>query len=821
MVYKSFSQSVSGFIYDEENTPIPFANVYIKNLQTGTASDAQGRYFFQFNEHGSYQIVVTALGFQDQEISFVIKDNSTIVKNIWLKQKSELLNELVVKGKGKDPAYEIIRKSIENRQKWNKQIKKSKCKVYIKAKEVISDREKKRRAKKNQQESVIQENENPDVFEKDDKQNKAEINKIAHGTNMLEINMDRHYLYPNKVKEIRTAFKKYGSSYGLFFTNTIENEFNFYDGLMKLPKLNEVPLISPLNTISFVTYKFELIETHLENGFLVHKIKMSPRKRGNANFSGFIWIQDSTFHLKKVDLNVHKGGLLIYDDFNIKQEYVFIHDTILVTKRQEFNYYSKTNKRKFRGQTIVNYSDYDLSPSFSKKHFKNEVGVTTKEAYERDSSYWDKIRPEPLTKEEQRFQKIRDSIYELTHSEKYLDSVDSVYNRITPLDILWDGVYFTNRKIKRFWGVSSLAGLLDPFEIGGVRVGPNLVYFKKFENEQYFRFDGQVNWSIQQNWDTKGYISSSYRYDPMRSGIISFYGGRQFDLVVINDALSNLFVRNNWIENDFLIFNHQRELINGLFLNTRLSLSERRSIENYNFWEATDSLFGGNNIVPFQTYQTSKIGFRLSFTPFQKFLREPYRKIILGSNWPTFSILYETGIPDLFGSDINFDFVEAEIKQEFQLYTLGTSSYKINAGKFVNTNDLRYVDYKIFPRGDKWFFASLMQSMQIQDTSLFVTDSYIKAHFIHHFNGAIINFLPLIKNLGIKTVVGTSGLYIPEDNYQYWEAFGGVERTFKIDRRRLRLGVYFVDAISNYSIIKPRIKFAINFYSMRDNSWGY
>lgn len=814
------AQSVSGFVYDEENTPVPFANVYIKNLQTGTSTDVQGRYFYQFSQHGVYQLVITALGFEDQEISLVINENKTYIKNIWLKHDAEVLNEIVVKEKSKDPAYGIIRKAIDNREKWNTQISSSTCKVYIKAKEIISEREKKRRARK-QKNQDIQEKENPDVFEEEERKKKQEISKIANSTNMIEIDMIRHYQAPNKIKEVRTGFKKYGSSYGLFFKNTIENEFNFYDGLVKVSKLNEVPLISPLNTISFVTYKFELLETVFEDGHLLHKIKVEPRKKGNANFTGIIWVQDSTFHLKKVDLSIYKGGLIIYDEFNIKQEYEFIEDSVLIIKRQEFNYSSKTKNSKFKGQTIVRYSDYDLSPNFPKKFFKNEVGVTTKEAYERDSSYWDKIRPEPLTKDEQKFQKIKDSIYELTHSEKYLDSIDSVFNKITPLDLLWDGVYFTNRKEKRFWGFSSLAGLIDPFEIGGIRIGPNVTYFKKFENEKFFRFDGQVNWSIQQNWDTKGYISTGFRYDPMHNGVVSFYGGRQFDIVVMNDALSNLFVRNNWIENDFLIFGHQRELLNGLLFNTVLSLSERRSIEGYNFLSITDSLFGVNDVTPFQTYQTTKIGLRLSYTPFQKYMKEPYRKVILGSDWPTFSVLYEKGLNGLLGSDINFDYIEGEIKQNFQLYTLGTSSYKLNAGKFINTNDLRYVDYKIFPRGDQWFFASLMQSMQIQDTSLFVTNSFMKAHFIHHFNGAIINFLPLIKKLALKTVVGTSALYIKELNYKYWEWFGGIERTFRIDRRRLRLGVYVVDAVSNYSSITPRIKFAINFYSVRDNTWGY
>ena len=131
------------------------------------------------------------------------------------------------------------------------------------------------------------------------------------------------------------------------------------------------------------------------------------------------------------------------------------------------------------------------------------------------------------------------------------------------------------------------------------------------------------------------------------------------------------------------------------------------------------------------------------------------------------------------------------------------------------------MDYKIFPRGDQYFFASLMQSMQIQDTTLFANDLFVQAHYVHHFNGAFMNLIPLVNKLGIHTVVGASGLWIKDSQYQYGEWFGGVERYFKASRARWRIGIYYVDAVSSIGRIEPRIKFAINRYSLRDQSWGY
>ena len=237
-----------------------------------------------------------------------------------------------------------------------------------------------------------------ELFDEATKKKEREISKLAYSINMMEVKMDRHFQYPNKLKEIRTAYKKYGNTFGLFFKNTIENEFNFYDNLMDLYKLNTVPLVSPLNSLSVLTYKFKLIETKFDSGIMVWKIEVTPRKKGNSTWEGHIWIRDNTFNIDKVDLSLQKGGLLKYNEFRIQQEYAFNEDSVLLTYKQVFDYVEKSGRTSFAGKTTVVYSNYELDVTFPKRYFSNEVGVTTAEAYERDSSYWDRIRPEPLTK---------------------------------------------------------------------------------------------------------------------------------------------------------------------------------------------------------------------------------------------------------------------------------------------------------------------------------------------------------------------------------------------------------------------------------------
>lgn len=827
--YSVLSQTVTGYVFDENNAPVPFANIYVKASQQGTSTDGEGKYTYQFTNHGIYDIIVTAIGFETQEFTISLEDNREVVKNIWLKTDVKQLKEVIIRSKGRDPAYGIIAKAIDNKKRWDTQIQSSKCEVYIKGKEVISEKEKKKRERKKKQEErqkkseeAAKEKTDEELFDEATQKQQREINKLAYSINMMEVKMNRHYQYPDKVKEIRTAYKKYGNVFGLFYKNTIENDFNFYDNLMNLYKLNDVPLVSPLNVLSVLTYKFKLIETKFDSGIMVWKIEVTPRKKGNATWEGHIWIRDNTFNIDKVDLSLHKGGLIKYNDFRIQQEYAFNEDSVLLTYKQVFDYVEKAGRTSFTGQTTVVYSNYELGVTFPKRYFSNEVGITTAEAYERDSSYWDRIRPEPLTVKEQRFQFVKDSIYDFVNSPAYLDSVDSVFNKVTFLDVAWNGVGFRNRAKKQSWWLGSLPTLIGIDPLGILRLGPGASYYKRFENEKALSVSGDLSMGLL-NKDVKGSFNTWFKYDPKHLGSVSFRAGKDFDILALSDAVTSLFDRGNYIETSYFSVSTRRELVNGLYGSLSYAYDNRTSIEDYKFASFLDTIFRGqaNVAVGFDGYQTSRIILGLSYTPFQKYMMEPKRKVVLGSKWPTFALSYQKGVKGLFNSVVDYDFLELGITHSFKVRTLGTSSYRFNAGKFLNTKNLKEQDYKRFNRSDRWFFASFLTSMQLQDTTLRVDDSYFKFNYIHHFNGAIINFVPLVKRLGIHTVAGTSGLLIPQSNYRYIEIFAGVERTFKISRVRFRLGVYGVEAASNYNSIDPRIKFGINFYSFKNDDWGY
>jgi hypothetical protein len=202
-------------------------------------------------------------------------------------------------------------------------------------------------------------------------------------------------------------------------------------------------------------------------------------------------------------------------------------------------------------------------------------------------------------------------------------------------------------------------------------------------------------------------------------------------------------------------------------------------------------------------------------------MREPNRKVILGSKWPTFYAFYQRGIPKLFGSDVDHEYGIIGLFQSFQIGTIGSSNYHIRAGKFLSSKNLKDADFKYQRRSTPFWFSNPLYSYQNQDSSLPSKEYYLEAHFVHHDNGAIINKIPFMKKTGIGLVFGTSALYVAEYNYRYYEVFGGLERNFKFSKRRLRVGIYGVASDGNK--VNSQLTYKISFAVLDDRNmkWNF
>lgn len=793
------AQSISGYVLTEDNDPIPYVNIFVKELNTGTSTDNQGRYFLNIDV-GDYLVVFSSVGYETKSITMVVRD-APIVKNVYLKASNRELEDIVVRASRKDPAYEIIQKVIDNRKSYLAQVTSSKRKVYVKATEQVDIKE---RERKKEKKMAIDASADYISFGP-----KKEIDPRSN-LNMVEMYLELNYKSPDHYKEERTGHTAYGNQNGLFLPQFSETDFNFYHNQVELTGIAEAPMISPISRTAILAYKYKLESSTKEGPYLVHKIKVIPRKTSNSSAGGYLYINDRLWNINRLDLTLPKGSLKFYDQFRLKQDYQQIEDSLWIPFRQEFIYETKQGRYKnFKGSTVLHYSEYEKNYVFPKKFFGNEVASTTKEALERDSSYWNSTRPEALTTEQMAMIHYRDSIESVHKSQDYLDSLEAQYNKITLGEALIHGFGFRNTAQKRHLFVSSLLSLVNFEVIGGWRLGPYFFYNKLWENGKLLSTSSNFSIGLK-NTDLQGNARIWYRYDPFRLGSIQLRIGRNFASINSYDAYLNQLKRSNFILNDHIGFTHRIELFNGFYLHTEANLNDRKSIEDYNSTTFITDIINDEDPLAFENYQAFVTDLKLSYTPKQKYMREPNRKVVLGSSFPTFSATHKKGWPGPFSSDINFDYLDLTVEQDIVLGIFGNSKYSLQLGKFINTKDLRFVDFKRFRESDPYLYSDPLHSFQLLDTSLITTDLFFEAHHIHHFNGALVNNIPLIKKLKVRVVAGIGVLWVKENNYRHEELFAGLERVFKIGaRRRLRLGIYGVVSESNQT--KPATDFKISF----------
>jgi hypothetical protein len=793
---------VRGVITDENNSPIPNVKVFVKNAaEMRTVANTNGRYEMALMP-GEYFLIFSALGFDERETYISISDLDLTRDFQLFSSRIKDFEAIDVSVKKANPGRDIMLKVVNNRDKINQWNYPHIVDVYIKATEKIE----------------IKENTKKEEGTREPSFEEKERNEDANKMNLVEVQLTRNYAPGNKVKEIRNAYTLRGNAKTLYYTTTVKSNFNFFQNLLHLDDLHQTPVSSPISTPGILSYRYKLESKSEENGQIISKIKISPRNMATTTLEGYIWVIDSLWLIQKLELNMSKGNLLIYDNFKIYQEYDHPGDSICLLTKQVLSYNVKYKSEASDYKTEALFSNYNFDPKFDRKFFSTELAVTTKEAYEKDSLFWKDNRPASLTQEEQRFIIIKDSIKDARNRVEYLDSIDAIFNKITVLKVLWFGVEFRNRFKKTQWSLGSLATLIQPIFIAGPRITPSIDYFKKWNDERTLDAYTRISYGILNN-DIKGDSWWKYKFDPFHLGYIRGSINHDFDIIRGYDAITQVYKRDNFIEATRMSFSFEYELLNGLYFGTEASFAERRSLKGYNFATLLDDVIPNNEPTDFSSYQAYIMDFSLSYTPQQKYMREPYRKVILGSAWPTFTLMYERGIPKIFGSDVDHEYLNFSIDQSLKIGTLGTTSYRVAAGKFISARSLKDADYKFQRRSDPIWFSNPLYSFQGLDSTMPTKDYIFEAHFVHHDNGAIINKIPFMKKTRIGLVFGGGAMYVKENNYQYYELIAGLERNFKLARRRLRIGVYSFVADGNK--MDTKVGWKVSFAILNDRSMKY
>jgi hypothetical protein len=790
---------VYGKITNNKLEALPNASVHLKTSSVGTLSKDDGSYEL-FISQGTYEVVVSMVGYKTRILPMVVNDET--LQNIILEDDEEksTLSEVVIKVKSKDRADEIMKKLVDNKENINNAANIYSYKAYIKA---------------SLQDSTFADKKAEDTA------TKKEPSVLIVTEIFLKVDKDGD----NRIKEERLGVKVSGNPRRLFYQSTTDGDFNFYNNLITIPSISPTPFVSPVSGTGLLAYKFKTLRIERRGREKLYTISVKPKALTNATIEGEITVSDSTWSILYCRFRFPQYHLQEYSFFEVEQRHDFIDNKAWLLNQQKFTYYTEGRNKIISGQTVVNYSDYELDKKFDKRYFNSEVSITTERAYNQDSAFWKAARKQALSAKEADFMRYRDSLFAITQTRAYLDSTDKEMNRITWKKIGFFGQTLYNRDKERSWYLPPLISLYSPFAFGGGRINAAIGYGKFYHTRKNLFFNASLSYGLRNN-DINGSVDLNRKYNPFNRGYYTASVKREFQFIYEGDAYINMIKRSNIYLNNAVSVGHGLEIFNGLFLHNELSIALRRSVSNYKTGNLVDSLLGdvlnNNQPVPFQPYNALYGKVRLEYTPFQKYRREPFEKIILGSKWPTVYVEWRKGIKNILGSEVDFDYIEAGLLQRLNLGLLGLSNYTVSTGSFLNTAGLRLIDYSFQRRGDPLLFMNPHRSFQALDSTFPVFKRFYEAHYVHEFNGFLLNKIPLLKKLKLREIAGAGFLFTQERNLRYGELFAGIERAFQSPFNPLdkfKVGVYVVTSAANKFSNPIQFKVGFTTWSKRSGKW--
>ncbi|UAY51031.1 DUF5686 and carboxypeptidase regulatory-like domain-containing protein [Ferruginibacter albus] len=794
---RSSAQKIYGIVLNNTGDLLPYSSISIKGTTIGAGANVNAKFSISVSP-GTYTVVCQHIGFAAQEKSITVGKGEEVNTSFVLSEQKYTMKEVIVKTNGEDPAYEVIRQAIKKREEYNKQVNSFQCELYSKNLIKLKNLPGKIFGKK---------------ISEDDK---TEMGVDSTGKGIIylsESNSKISFQQQDKLKVEVTSTRVSGSNdFGFTFLTFI----NLYQNNVTLftDKFNPRGFISPIANGALNFYKYKFLGSFWENGKEINAIKVIPKRAYEPLFSGIINITEGDWRIHSVDLVLTRTTQLqILDTLKLTQFHVAVTDDVWRVKNQLINFDLNQLGIGLGGNFLSVYSNYSIDPSFPKKYFDNVIIKYDTGVNKKPKTFWDTSRPVPLEREEALDYEVKDSLFDKNSDTAWtqakVDSLKRKQGPLKPYTVIWQGIDRTHYSVtNRYdWGVEALLPVLEYNPAEGFALNINGFYRKTIGKQKTrLSIEPHVRYGFS-NTHLNGWLDINFRQrgldedQKIKRQLWSFSGGkrvsqfnRDYNLSTLNSSLSTLLWGDNYIkfyENYFGSITYARRLENGLRLSVNALYEDRLPMDNTtDFTIFTKSSIKITPNYPFQRIpsqitrsQALLLSATVSFKPGQKYIQFPDRKVSLGSNYPTFTFNYTKGVPDIFGSDADFDKWKLEVNDDVNFKLAGLLKYRVAIGGFINNRSVDIQDYQHFNANNSVLAGAYVSSFQL--ANYFVnstTDKFFSfVNIDHHFNGLLTNKIPLIKKWDWNLTAGANALYVNKDNH-YEEVFIGLENILKIFR---------------------------------------
>ncbi|WGK65482.1 DUF5686 family protein [Croceiramulus getboli] len=780
---------VGGYVYDDLGNPIPYANVVYVGSTEGTITNEEGRFYLESDDTYS-AIKVSFIGFASREIELEKRVNYNM--SIVLEQEAESMSEVVVysgkQPKKNNPAIDILRKIWANkRQNGLSQVKQYKYDKYEKVEFDLNTIDS----------ALINSkifNGIEFIFEKTD------TSRITGKTYLpVFINEARSTVFGDnllgKEKEDLLGNKNSGFDNNqtiISFVNDLYSDFNIYDNYLKF---FDKSFTSPLSRTGIQTYNYILSDSAYIDNKWCYNIIYYPRRKNELTFKGDFWVNDSTWAVKEINMQVSKSANINWvKEIYIEQEFEVLNDSVFLITRDyflsDFALRKKEEARGIYGKRTTLYDNYEFDNEKDPEFYNKRVYDYDYEVYNRPDEFWDENRMESLNQDEKGIYKMLDTLKTVPRF-KTLYNVGSVlasgYWEFPALNFDFGPVFSTfgfndveGLRIRA--GGRTYFGQNDPWRLEGF----GAYGFK----DQKFKFGLSGKWLLDKK--SRFIISGGYRQDVEQTGASLTTStdvlGRNLassSLITVgnNDQLTSVKLANVAIE---------AEPLKNLVLRTDFTY---RTLESAS---PTFSLEYFTNEARTETsgrIEQAEIATSAIWEPGKRTAKYGVERMVANEWFPTVFVGYTRGIKGVLDSDFDYSKVQMSYRQPWRVGGVGVLSTTIEAGKTFGEVPLGLLS--VIP-GNQTLFSIYGTFPQLNFYE-FVTDEYATLHVEHNFGGRIFSRIPFLKKLNLREIIGfraamgrisdenillnaSDQVYLAPNATPYYEYSVGVGNIFRIFR---------------------------------------
>jgi hypothetical protein len=402
---------VSGEVFDDQGSPVPFANIVFVGSNEGTITNENGRFYLE-SETTWEQLSISFVGFEEQTLTLQNKVNYDMV--ITLTQAAESIDEVFIftgktsKKEEENPAIAILRKIwLNKKQNGVRQYKQYAFDKYEKLEfdlNTIDSNLINSRLFKGME----------FIFEQTDTSRVTgktylpifinEAFSKVYGDNLL-----------NKEKEILEGNKNSGFSENqtvIGFIKDLYNPYNIYDNFLRF---FDKSFTSPISRTGIQTYNYVLADSTFIDNKWCYNIIYYPRRTNELTFKGDFWVNDTTFAIKEINMQLSKSANINWvKEIYMEQEFEIQNDSTFLLQRDyflsDFAFNKKEQSRGLYGKRTTLYDNYEFDKPLDKDFYDKQVFNYEADVYNRDDTFWDTNRLEKLNKDEQGVYKMLDTL---------------------------------------------------------------------------------------------------------------------------------------------------------------------------------------------------------------------------------------------------------------------------------------------------------------------------------------------------------------------------------------------------------------------------